>query len=310
MSDKHNARNALLRYPGSKTRALKTILGILRRYFESEGWDAEYREPFFGGGSVGFGLLGRCPQVRRAWFNDRDPAVCSVWESAARRADRLAGRLRDYSPDPDGFFAFRDELRAMAGVADLGDRLEAAFKKVACHRMSRSGYGTKGGLMGGIKQQGEWGVGCRYNADRLAAYISEAERLLGSVATHPDVCSCLDFEQVIRAPGKMVLYLDPPYFKQGPKLYQFSFSEDDHARLASVLRSESRPWLLSYDAHPAIDELYRGWARIEVIGVPYSNNSTRQEEPEYLISNRWEGLPPALGRIGSYGAQFEDVLRN
>src|SRR5947209_3810420 len=101
-----NVRNALLRYPGSKSRALGTILGVLRRYFETEGWDAEYREPFFGGGSVGFGLLGQCPKVRRAWLNDRDPAVCSVWENVARKPDRLEEKLRDFTPDTQSFYVF------------------------------------------------------------------------------------------------------------------------------------------------------------------------------------------------------------
>ena len=303
------SRNALLRYPGSKSRALKPILGVLRRYFETEGWDAEFREPFFGGGAVGFGLLGLCPIVRRAWFNDRDPAVCSVWKNVVRKPDRLEKKLRDFLPNTESFYVFKEELRSMYGVADLGDRLETAFKKIACIRMSMSGYGTMGGPMGGRKQQSKYGIDCRYNADGLAAYIAETGRLLGAVETHPDVCSCLDFEQVIRAPGKMVLYLDPPYFKQGPKLYQFSFNEDDHFRLAEVLRSESRPWLLSYDAHPVIDELYRGWANVEVITLSYSNAGAERKD-EFLISNRWEGRPAALGYMGSIAGQSDDVLRN
>ena len=285
MASTRTGRNALLRYPGGKSKALKAILGTLQRHFESEGWDAEYREPFFGGGSVGFGLLEECPQVRRAWFNDRDPAVCSVWETAARHPERLTNKLRDFVPNTEGFYDFKKELTSISAVGDLGNRIEAAFKKIACIRMSRSGYGTMGGPIGGRMQEGKDLIDARYKPEALADCIAQAAELLNSVETHHDVCSCLDFEQVIRAPGKMVVYLDPPYFKQGPKLYQFSFTDDDHYRLADVLRRESRPWLLSYDTHPAISELYSDWAHVEVISLPYSNAGADRKD-EFLISNR------------------------
>ena len=51
-------------------------------------------------------------------------------------------------------------------------------------------------------------------------------------------------------PGKAVFYVDPPYYQARPALYQFSFVQEDHARLARLLRTETRPWLLSYDDHP------------------------------------------------------------
>jgi DNA adenine methylase len=58
-------------------------------------------------------------------------------------------------------------------------------------------------------------------------------------------------------PGEAFFYLDPPYYKKGPQLYQFSFTDEDHISPAELLRRETRPWLLSYN-DPVILELYQG----------------------------------------------------
>ena len=85
-------------------------------------------------------------------------------------------------------------------------------------------------------------------------------------------------------PGEAFFYLDPPYYAAGPQLYQFAFTHDDHIRLARLLRRESRPWLLSYDDHPVIYDLYAGWSRIEKLEVGCSINGCNRKQ-ELLISN-------------------------
>jgi DNA adenine methylase len=58
-----------------------------------------------------------------------------------------------------------------------------------------------------------------------------------------------------------VLFLDPPYF--GDKnLYRYDFDGDDHERLADLLRQTPHDWLMTYEDHPAVWELYEGWATI------------------------------------------------
>jgi hypothetical protein len=69
------------------------------------------------------------------------------------------------------------------------------------------------------------------------------------------------------------------------KLYQHYFHHEDHVRLASILRQEGRPWLLSYDRHPVIAELYSGWSKIDEVPVTYSTGKPTTKV-EYLISNR------------------------
>ena len=151
--------------------------------------------------------------------------------------------------------------------------------------MSYSGLGTMaGGPMGGEDQSGRYDVGCRYSLPRLIKHIDKAAGLLDRVVLHPDVCSNLDFESVLRFPGDALFYLDPPYYEAGPGLYQFAFTEEDHARLATLLRGEERPWLLSYDTHPAVAGLYGGWAELGEIPVTCTINGPNVKH-EYLIAN-------------------------
>lgn len=55
----------------------------------------------------------------------------------------------------------------------------------------------------------------------------------------------------------MLAYVDPPYVLAGDRLYSKAFGEADHRELAEYLTGECPyRWLLSYDNHPWIRELY------------------------------------------------------
>ena len=73
-----------------------------------------------------------------------------------------------------------------------------------------------------------------------------------------------DFQKVIEdAPDGSFTFLDPPYFNRDQdKFYTFSFSKEDHRRLAETLKKHSNriKFLLTYDDEPEVRELY-GWAK-------------------------------------------------
>ena len=277
----------IMRYPGGKAKIATRIVHIIRDRLEESGGAPEYREPFFGGGAVGLGVIRECPGFSRYWLNDFDPAMASLWRGVVGHPGSLRLILGCLEPSVGYFNLYKHLLRKINRPEDLAgyDPVSVAAMKIACHQMSYSGLGTKaGGPIGGANQTGSYDVGCRYNPDRIAGRVRQASGLLSGVALHPEVCTCLDFEEVVTAPGDSVCYLDPPYYKAGPGLYQAAFSHQDHVRLAHVLRDEVRPWLLSYDRHPAIAELYSNWASIEEIPISYSINGAVKSS-EWLISN-------------------------
>jgi site-specific DNA-adenine methylase len=66
--------------------------------------------------------------------------------------------------------------------------------------------------------------------------------------------TCADYMPMLTDPAPAIVYLDPPYVKAGKSCYHEG--EFDHARLAAALRECPHPWVLSYDGHPLIHELY------------------------------------------------------
>src|SRR3712207_7307907 len=54
-------------------------------------------------------------------------------------------------------------------------------------------------------------------------------------------------------PNQTLVYLDPPYFKKGQKLYENHYNPEDHAHVANLVSRIPHPWLVSYDGCPEID---------------------------------------------------------
>jgi DNA adenine methylase len=275
--------SGIIRYPGGKTKLLKIIHSRLQRMVADIGPDGEYREPFLGAGAVGLSLLAANPGIKRAWLNDVDPAMAALWDVVINNPTSLhvtveitpeAMRL---FPRSDYYQSDLELLRSISGPEDL-QRIPAenlAIAKLAVHQMSFSGLGTRAGGPMTARLS-------RYNVDALCSRIYTCNEILASVTLRNDTCTCVDFGHMF-GPGEALFYLDPPYYVAGPQLYQFPFTLDDHARLARLLRRESRPWLLSYDDHPAIHDLYGGWSRIDKTSVGYSINGCGKKS-ELLIS--------------------------
>jgi DNA adenine methylase len=275
----------LLRYPGGKTNVVGQITSRLQAMFAGLSPSAEYREPFIGSGAVAISLLQRQPGP--AWINDRDPAMAALWDSVINRSDSLKLLVTLFSDiiNVNYFYYYKKYLCSIVNPEDLQrfDPGWVALAKLAVHQMSFSGLGTcAGGPLGGRSQRGQSRVYSRYNAELLCTKIDSCRDILSTVPLRNGICTCLDFEELF-SPGEAVIYLDPPYYEAGPELYQHSFHHNDHVRLAGLLRKETRPWLLSYDANPAILDLY-SWARIEEIEVPYPINGC-EKKVELLISN-------------------------
>jgi DNA adenine methylase len=96
----------------------------------------------------------------------------------------------------------------------------------------------------------------------------------------------------------MLLYLDPPFYAKAQTLYRLSFADSDHRRLADFVLGCAVPWLLSYDYHPAIEDLYstplmrlpgevasRASHRLERMTLTYTAHSRRGSGDEFVVTN-------------------------
>ena len=242
------------------------ITGHLMQIYNQHSF-TEYREPFMGGGAVCFQLLQKLfNPIRKVWINDLDRGIYAIWWATINDPGGFKKRIRHFKPSTKSFYAFRQELLDKERLATM-DVLELAMKKLAVHQMSYSGLGTMaGGPIGGKTQKSSrYTVDCRWSPQNVFRNIDKVNRLLmGKEVT----VTCVDYKDVLKdASSETAVYLDPPYFEKGPELYQFCFTENDHRELHTILSNANFPWLLSYDDHNTIRELYRGCT---IIRVPIS----------------------------------------
>lgn len=102
----------------------------------------------------------------------------------------------------------------------------------------------------------------------------------------------LSFEKLIPlydSPNTL-FYMDPPYIvadKGG--YYEYHFNEELHVQLSEVCKTIKGKFLISYDIHPKIDELYKDFNIIKTDPVTYcmevSQGEQRSKKEEYLVSN-------------------------
>jgi DNA adenine methylase len=157
---------SLCRYSGGKAKLAPLIADqVTQREIDS------YREPFFGGGSVGLNLMTR-DAVASAWINDCDPAVYSMWMAAAHHPEMLKQAVRSFVPSVSEFARIKQQL--LAGVATPSSPVEIVrlgVEKIAVQQMSWSGLGQMAGSPIGGWEQLAGGIDSRWNAEAICQKI-------------------------------------------------------------------------------------------------------------------------------------------
>lgn len=259
------------RYPGGKYYALKLINPVIH----SVEYD-EYREPFFGGGAVFWGNK----KVRYNWINDLYKDLYStllVIQDPQKREQLIEffdGELE----------ATREQYEKVKTMIPQNE-IEEAYKFYYLNRTSFSGK----------MKSPSWG----YRPKRSLPPYRWKERIVPCGEKLEDVqITNYDFETVICAPaqGKQVmLFVDPPYYlAKSDSHYVCDMSEEDHIRLATVLKNTSHKFVLTYDDCKEIRELYN-WANIHDLQFFYRidnsqhTDNQRKVGAELIITNfDWE----------------------
>jgi DNA adenine methylase len=235
-----------LRYPGGKGK----VANFMKLLFMENGLlGCDYVEPYAGGATVALSLLFE-GYADRIFINDIDPAVHAFWHSVLFETDALCGRIADVELTVEEWQRQREVVSSRdAGMLDLG------FAAFYMNRANRSGI-IAGGIIGGRDQTGPWKLDARFNREDLIRRIRKIQRFESRI-----VLSALDALEFLKPwcqdeADPALVYLDPPYYTKGGDLYRNFYSPEDHDAVAqSVLRLRV-PWIVSYDAHPAIEALY------------------------------------------------------
>jgi len=259
-----------LRYPGGKSRALKSIIPLVPKDFK------EFREPFVGGGSVFIYLRQAFPD-RQFWINDLYAELYEFWDAAGQDIDKLLGQIwtwrRQYK---DG----RELHRFLVDNMKEFPKLKKAAAFFILNRITFSGTSESGGYSN-----------MAFEKRFTESSITRVEAIL-PVMENVKVTN-LDFQKVIETPGEDVfLYLDPPYYSAAKSaLYGKNGNMHkgfDHERLAETLRKSSHRWLITYDDSEYIRDLF-SFAKITNWNLTYGmrnvNKEGKQKATEIFVSN-------------------------
>ena len=231
-----------------------------------------YAEPYCGGAGAATNLL-LDGDVQHIYLNDLDPCVYSAWFAIVNDTERFVDQLRTVPVNVSEW----KRQRQIAASHSCGYDFDAGFATFFLNRTSRAGIVIGSGPIGGYDQNGDWKIDARFYRETM---IERVERL----GKHRDQISVSnssaeDFIEEIERIENAVdtfVFIDPPYFEIGSRLYLNGMGEDGHSNLARRLKSGLHSkWLMTYDDHPEIRRLYKDFDVTE-LEVLYSLQRQRK----------------------------------
>ena len=203
-----------------------------------------------------------------------------------RQPDELCALIRD-TP-----VTLEERLRQKAVQRDPdAGILELGFSTFYLNRTNRSGI-IGGGVIGGNDQSGEWKIDARFNRPDLIKRIEKIASYSSRISLTNVDALVLIRDHLPKIPERSLVYLDPPYYTKGKKLYQNHYKHDDHAAIADLVCSIRQKWIVSYDNTDPITQLYSAYDH-ETFGLSWSARS-RYEGSEIMVFGPGVARPPEI----------------
>lgn len=248
-----------LRYPGGKAKITQFIANVL----DTNKITGTYIEPFAGGAGVALNLL-YAGKVNSIIINDLDDGVYSFWKTATSEPDYLTNEIKKVpfsygeSNNPEVLSSYWKAIKKRYETNRYRDTRLKAFDFLMLNRMNVSGI-INAGPIGGITQENSYDISARFNKQTLIERLellyahSDKIRVTSFEASHfLDLLS----QGYFNTTSNSLVYLDPPYFNQGKKLYDCFAPYIVHSLIADKLLKAPWKWLLTYDTAPQISKLY------------------------------------------------------
>jgi len=250
----------VLRYPGGKTRAVKTLLAS----FPTDV--TVVVSPFFGGGALELALASQ--RNCRVIANDKFEPLYNFWVTLKNNCTELVAEVRALMPLTKEMFY---ECRANVTKIDM-----VAVKRAACYfALNRSSF-SGSTLSGGFSAQS---AESRFNASRV-------ERLLKVRLENVEFYNmdCVPFlaEFGQDCSSTRFIYLDPPYLLEGSGNKLYGSQGDMHetfqhtALQASLLATPHKNWVMSYNNSDVIRAMYSGSCEFIEANWAYGMNKSKK----------------------------------
>ncbi len=261
-----------LRYPGGKSRAVKFLYQFVPAY-------REFREPFFGGGSMMF----YCMQKRehtpaRYWANDLNFDLFCFWDVLKNHRQQLVEAIAAVKRNnPDGRSLFYELLEKRKNGMP---KFERAVDFFVLNRITFSGVVDSGGY----SRQAFKKRFTDSSIERLTRMPPLLEQIKFTTG---------DYAPLLHEAGEEVfIFLDPPYFSATrSRLYGKRgclHEEFDHERFAAEMKKCPHRWLITYDSSAYIRALFRDFYQLEwelQYGMNNYKQRTASKGKELLVAN-------------------------
>ncbi len=244
-----------LRYPGGKNK----LSAFIAKICIDNNINGHYVEPYSGGASVALFLLLE-GFVNKITINDRDRSIYAFWYSVLNKTNQLCELIENAELSIEEW----KKQKAVQSNKKRADLLDLGFSTFYLNRTNRSGI-INAGVMGGIEQNGNYLMDCRFNKDDLIQRIRLIAKYKKSIRLYKkDAVKLIDKIQLESENDNVVFYFDPPYYLKASTLYMNHYEERNHKNVSDKIRSiKNIKWIVSYDNVPEIQELYSGCQKKE-----------------------------------------------
>jgi DNA adenine methylase len=237
-----------LRYPGGKNK----LSAFIAKICIDNNINGHYVEPYSGGASVALFLLLE-GFVEKITLNDRDRSIYAFWHSVLNKTNQLCELIESAELTIDEWRNQR-EIQSNKKTSDL---LQLGFSTFYLNRTNRSGI-INAGVMGGIHQNGNYLMDCRFNKTDLIERIRKIAKKRNQIRLYKkDAIKLIDKIQNESNNENVVFYFDPPYYLKASSLYMNHYEDKNHKIVSEKIKSiKNIKWIVSYDNVPEIRELY------------------------------------------------------
>ncbi|MGG6795909.1 UNVERIFIED_CONTAM: DNA adenine methylase [Streptococcus canis] len=268
-----------LRYPGGKNKTYKYV-----KFLVETNSVTTYIEPFCGGAAVALKLLFN-GNVNKIMINDFDRSIYAMWYSILNYTDDFIEKIRTATFTMSEW----DKQQEVQKNKHEVSLIELGYSTFYLNRTNRSGI-IQAGPIGGKNQLGNYKMDCRFNKEKL---IKKVE-LIASYRSRIKLYNmdALDFiKRNIKRTKNSLTFFDPPYFVKGKELYTNFYEFSDHKDLRDTIAEfmENHKWILTYDAHDEIEELYSNFEHF-TYQLSYSAGKAKKGSELIFLSNRVSSL--------------------
>lgn len=236
-----------LRYPGGKNCIFEFVANL---FHENDLYGASYAEPYAGGAGLALRLLFE-EYVENIYINDFDRSIFAFWSAVIENTDKFCQWLQDV----DISLASWHHYKKIQQNKDSVDIFSLAKSTFFLNRTNVSGI-IKGGIIGGFQQRGKYKIDARFKKDALIARIQKIAKFKSRI-TVSNLDGLVFVRNLNKSKENVFIYLDPPYYQKGADLYMNAYSEKDHQALSQYVHKIEKKWMLSYDNHEFILNLYK-----------------------------------------------------